>query len=202
MRKSILSFLNTGAVVVTMTALTITAGYAAEKGKYPEVEGLPQLDFTTYTSQIFWMFVFFIILYVFFAKKTIPEISGTVETRREKIEDDLSQAKDLKDKAKKVQCEYEEALHTAHATANETFKDVEEHIKDENEKRLNAFTEHALKLTHSTEAKIEKEKASALAETQSIAAEIASIAAEKIVGISTDIKQAETLVKNINKKAA
>ena len=35
-----------------------------------------------------------------------------------------------------------------------------------------------------------------------IAAEVASSAAEKIVGISTDLKQAKSVVENINKKAA
>lgn len=169
---------------------------------HDEVEGLPQLDFTTYTSQIFWMFVFFILLYVFFSKKSLPEISGTVETRREKIEGDLDNAHSLKEQAESVRGEYEEALSQARDKASATFKKAEEKIKEENNAKLEAFKDRSTKLTQDTEAKIEKAKEAALKETQSIAAEIASIAAEKIVGVSTDIKQAEDLVKNIQKKAA
>lgn len=177
-------------------------GDAHGGGHYPEVEGLPQLDFTTYSSQIFWMFAGFIILYIFFAKKTLPEIAGAVETRRDKIEGDLDNAKDLKDQADKAQAEYEAALQDARLKASETFKSAETQIKAENNAKLEAFKDRANKLTQDTEGKIVKAKDKAMGETQSVAAEIASIAAEKIVGIPTDIKQAETTVKNINKKAA
>ena len=74
-----------GAVVLLTTAFDMRAAFSADDyggGHYAEVEGLPQLDFTTYSSQIFWMFVFFILLYVFFAKKTLPEISSAVESDR------------------------------------------------------------------------------------------------------------------------
>jgi len=172
------------------------------KGHYEEIEGLPQLDFTTYTSQIFWMFAGFILLYIFFAKKTLPEISGAVETRREKIEGDLDNAQDLKEQAEKVQSEYEAALQDARQKASDTFKVHEDAIKADSNAHLDAFKDRSAKLTADTEAKLQKAKEAALSDTQSIAAEIAAIAAEKIVGISTDIKQAETMVKSINKKAA
>ena len=213
-----------GAVVLTTTALSVRDAFAAgdahavndhaitiddhgnatEHGgaHHAEVEGLPQLDFSTYTSQIFWMFVFFIVLYIFFAKKTIPEISGAVETRRDKIEGDLDTAQDLKEQAEKVQGEYEAALQEARGKASATFKAAEEQIKAESNAKLDAFKDRAQKLTQSTEVKLQKAKEAAMEDTQSVAAEIASIAAEKIVGISTDIKQAETLVKNIGRKAA
>ena len=223
MRNTLSKYSTLGAVIFTMTALDIRSVLAADDpahaeavtideygnavghaaGDYhKEVEGLPQLDFTTYTPQIFWMFVFFIILYVFFAKKTLPEISSAVENRREKIEGDLDNAQDLKEQADKVRGEYEEALQEARQKASETLKAAEDKIKADNNAHLDAFKDRATKLTQDTETKIEKAKAAAMADTQSIAAEIASIAAEKIVGVSTDIKQAETLVKNIRKKAA
>ena len=226
MRNILSNTMTLGAVVLTTTALDITDVFAAgDKGHaahvdehghailehadgghhdshYAEIEGLPQLDFTTYTSQIFWMFVFFIILYVFFAKKTLPEISGAVETRREKIGGDLDSAQDLKEQAETVRGEYEDALQKAREKATETFKKAEDKIKEENNAKLEAFKDRSAKLTADAENKIEKAKDAAMADTQTIAAEIASIAAEKIVGISTDIKQAETLVKNIKKKAA
>jgi len=169
---------------------------------HQEIDGLPQLDFTTYTSQIFWMFAAFIMLYILFSKKSIPEISGSVESRREKIQGDLDNAHEFKDQANKVHAEYEAALQVARETASETFKDTEDSIKENSNARLEAFKDRANKLTQETEGKLEKAKDAAMEETQDIAAEIASIAAEKIVGIPTDIKQAQNLVKNIGRKAA
>jgi len=228
MRNTLSNIITLGAVVLTTTALDLRDALAADDAAqletivldeygnalapvtddyhhaagHKEIEGLPQLDFTTYAPQIFWMFVFFIILYVFFAKKTLPEISDSVESRREKIEGDLDNAQDLKKEADNVRGEYEVALQEARQKASETFKNTEEQIKSDNNARLDAFKDRSAKMTQKTEAKIEKAKETAMADTQSIAAEIASIAAEKIVGIPTDIKQAETLVKNIKKKAA
>ena len=224
MRNILNHTMTLGAVVLTTTALNIRDVFAADDrvhepaiiiqddggfelshetyDHHAEVDGLPQLDFTTYTSQIFWMFVAFIILYVNFSKKTLPEISGAVETRRDKVEGDLDNAKDLKEQADKVHAEYEQALQAARAKASDTFKTVEDEIKANNNARLNAFKDRANKLTQDTEASIIKAKTVAMADTQSVAAEIASIAAEKIVGIPADFKQAETLVKSINKKAA
>ena len=191
------------ALKLTVEDGELAAGhYDDHDGHYGEIDGLPQLDFSTYTSQIFWMFAGFILLYILFAKKSIPEISSSVESRRDKIESDLNNAHDFKEQANKVHAEYEAALQAARETASETFKSTEEAIKADNNARLEAFKERANKLTQETEANIAEAKEAAMAETQSVAAEIASIAAEKIVGIETDIKQAETLVKNIGRKAA
>ena len=169
---------------------------------HAEIEGLPQLDFTTYPTQIFWMFVFFIILYIFFAKRTLPEISSSVETRREQVENDLGDAQKLKDEAEEIRSKYEAALHDAKEQASKLFQEIEDDIKSGQSSRLEAFKDRSTKLVQETEARIEKATESAMADTQSIAAEVASVAAEKIVGIPTDLKKAESLVKNIQKKAA
>ena len=225
MRKTLSKIMTLGAVVSTTMALDIHSALSAgpkhadghsividEHGAvdsghghgdhHAEVEGLPQLDFSTYTSQIFWMFVAFIILYVFFAKKTLPEISGTVENRREKVEGDLDSAQELKEKAEQVQGEYEDALKEAREKASKLFTKAEDDIKADSNAKLEAFKDRSNKLTQSTEKKLNKAKEAALDDTQSVAAEIATIAAKKILGVSTDLKKAETLVKNINKKAA
>ena len=224
MRKTLSKIMTLGAVVSTTMALDIHSALSAgpkdadahaeagehasdgahgyADGHHAEVEGLPQLDFSTYTSQIFWMFVAFIILYVFFAKKTLPEISGTVENRREKVEGDLDSAQELKEKAEQVQGEYEDALKEAREKASKLFTKAEDDIKADSNAKLEAFKDRSNKLTQSTEKKLNKAKEAALDDTQSVAAEIATIAAEKILGVSTDLKKAETLVKNINKKAA
>lgn len=195
-----------GAFVFATTALASASVLAASPddadGKYKEVEGLPQLDFTTYPTQIFWLFVAFVILYFFFSKKTLPEISSTIENRREQVEDDLDSAQRLKEEAEGVQSAYEEALSGARADASELFQKTEEKIRAITDEKMGAFKERANTMTADTEKTVEKAKKAAIADMHSIAAEVASIAAEKIVGISTDIDQAKSMVKNVDKKAA
>ena len=52
------------------------------------------------------------------------------------------------------------------------------------------------------EREIDLAKKDAIEGIHTIAAEIATQAAKKIVGVSTDIDQAKSVVRNINKKAA
>lgn len=170
--------------------------------KYPEVQGLPQLDFTTYPSQIFWLFVAFTILYFIFSKKTLPEISSTIENRREQVEGDMDSATSLKEEAEEVQAAYENILAEARQKAAAEFGKAEDKIKKATQKKLDAFKDKADEQTADTEKTVEQAKKDAIGDMHSIAAEVASIAAEKIVGISTDIDQAKTLVKNIDRKAA
>lgn len=194
--------LNLGAFCTTalLSFSAVAAGGADYHGE--EVKGLPQLDFSTYTAQIFWLIILFALLYVFFSKKTLPEISGTLEHRRGKIEGDLGQAQDFKSEAENVQTSYEDALAAARDKSAATFRAAEEVTKSARDQKLDDFKARSETLTRETDARVEKAKAAALNETQDIAAEIAKMAAEKIVGVSADIKQAKQLVKDLDKKAA
>ena len=61
---------------------------AIEESVEAEVKslGLPQFDYTTYSSQLFWMFVTFTICYLVFSGKILPEISAVIQNRQERIE--------------------------------------------------------------------------------------------------------------------
>ena len=60
---------------------------------------LPQLDIVTYSSQIFWLAISFIVLYFLVAKIAMPRIAEVLEERQERIEDDLDKAETLKKEA-------------------------------------------------------------------------------------------------------
>ena len=184
-------------------AIELPVEAAHEDGAgHEEVDGLPQLDFTTYAGQIFWMFITFGTLYFFLAKKTLPEMSSVIESRREQIEGDLDNAERLKEEAEAAQASYEAALSEAREKASALFQNSEESIKTMTHERGEAFKAKAAKEIEATEKAVEKAKQEAMADTQAIAAEIASAAVEKIVGVSMDVSKAKTLVKNIGQKAA
>ena len=137
-----------------------------------------------------------------FSKSVLPAISSTLETRREHIESDLDTARDMKEEAEKVHAAYDEILNEARAKSASLMNGAEEKIKQKAAKKLNSLREKAAEKTQSAEAEIEKARKAAMKDMDAIAAEVASQAAEKIVGISTDIKDAKSVIANINKKAA
>jgi F-type H+-transporting ATPase subunit b len=79
--------------------------------------GLPQLDFSTWDSQIFWLAVALAVLYLLMSRIALPRIQSTIENRADTIADDLDRAAEFKRKAEAAQAAYEAALAAARAEA-------------------------------------------------------------------------------------
>lgn len=181
---------------------TIHAEAGGHGGEQKEKKGLPQLDPKWFASQIFWLVLTFSALYFIFSRRIIPDLSSVIETRRDTIQNDLDQAEKLRDQAETVHKAYEAILNSAHVKTSDLVKGVESEIKDKANASSSSFRERSTKEIQAMESRIEKAKRDAMDEMTTIAAEIASQAAKKIVGISTDVNQAKTVVQNISKKAA
>ena len=52
--------------------------------------GLPQMDISTFPSQLFWLIITFTVLYLFMWKFVIPRLSTTIEERQDKISNDIN----------------------------------------------------------------------------------------------------------------
>lgn len=64
---------------------------------------MPQFDFTTYSSQIFWFSICFALLYFFVGKIILPRIHGIINERKTVVDSDLALAKDLDSKLENIQ---------------------------------------------------------------------------------------------------
>ena len=63
---------------------------------------MPQLDFTTFIPQLFWLFISLSILYLMLSRIALPRISDVIEERKDTITDDLDEAKALSIEAESV----------------------------------------------------------------------------------------------------
>jgi len=79
--------------------------------------GLPQLDFTTYPSQIFWLAVVVFVLFQLMNKIALPRIASVLEERADAIADDLDRAEEFKRKAAEAEAAYQQALADARTRA-------------------------------------------------------------------------------------
>lgn len=163
--------------------------------------GLPQFDPTWFASQVFWLAVAFLFLYIFFAKKTLPEISSVIENRKNHIQADLESAETLTAEAEAVQALYEQGLETARADAGSLTADVEQEMKNKANDRAESFRKRSEQEIKAAEERIAAAQAKAMEDMNTIAAEVASEAVEKITGISTDVQQAKMVVQNLLGKA-
>lgn len=192
---------------LTVFAINVHAYAASNMGEpydvdYEKKAGLPQLDPTFYVSQLFWLAITFATLYFLFSKNILPTISGILENRHEHIQDDLDTAETLKKEAEEVHASYEKKMNDARERVTTLYADIETEITNNAELSLQGFQEKFAKEISIAEAKLDKTKKEALKEMDSIAAEISSIAAKKIVDVDLDPGKAEDIIKNINKAKA
>lgn len=160
--------------------------------------GLPQFDPTWFASQVFWLAVCFGILYLIFAKKTLPSISGVIENRKNHIQSDLEMAEKLTAEADAVHDGYQENLVKAQNNATEAIKEVENQAKVETQAAMDHFKQKSEATILQTEQKIIASKQAALNDMNQIVVDAAAQAVEKIIGVKADTAKLNNIVQNIN----
>jgi F-type H+-transporting ATPase subunit b len=164
--------------------------------------GLPQLDATTFPSQIFWLIVSFLALYWLFSRKALPRVSDILEARQSRISSDLDQAAALRNEAEEALRKHQAVVAEAQARAAAQIKQTQDRLAAEAVRRqaevdvgLNAKLVEA-------ENRIAAAKNQALAEIQNVAAEVARSAVQRLSGIEVEAKDVEATVASIVREAA
>lgn len=166
-----------------------------------EKGGLPQLNIATYPSQIFWLAVMFVVLYTAFSKGVLPTIASVVDGRDALIKSNLASAQDLKNEAEAIREAYEKNLETARAQAVAAVQDVEAAAKKRAGEQTESFRRRTEAEIAGAEDRVGAAKQKAMGDMTHVAAEVASLAAEKITGIGTDVQNARAIVDSIAGKA-
>ena len=87
-------------------------------GAAESAPGMPQLDFTTFPNQIFWLVVTLIVIYMVLSRVALPRIASVLAERQGTITNDIAAAEELKQKAADAEAAYDKALADARAEAN------------------------------------------------------------------------------------
>jgi len=123
-----------------------TEATATAAGQAAEAPGMPQLDFSTFPNQIFWLFVALVALYLILSRVALPRIAGILADRHTTITNDIAMAEELKLKAHEAEAAYEKALRDARAEAGRIAQSARDAIQaDLDEAIAKADTEIAEK---------------------------------------------------------
>lgn len=74
---------------------------------------MPQLDPSSFLSQIFWLALVFGLLYIFMSKFFVPRIGEVVNSRRDTVKSNLEQAEKMLENQKHIKDEISEMLEEA-----------------------------------------------------------------------------------------
>lgn len=91
--------------------------------------GMPQLDFSTFPNQIFWLVVTLVVIYLILSRVALPRIATVLAERQGTITNDLAAAEELKLKAIEAEKAYEQALADARIEANRIVGLARDEIK-------------------------------------------------------------------------
>ena len=142
-----------------------------------EAPGMPQLDFTTFANQIFWLVVAIVVLYLIISRVALPRIASVIEDRHNAVANDIGQAAEFKRKAEEAEAAYNAALAEARSEAMRIAGEAKAEIKKDVDAAIDkADAEIAAKAVESA-VRIDEIRASALKSIK----EVATIAATDIV---------------------
>ena len=91
--------------------------------------GMPQLDFSNFDNQAFWLFLFLILVFLVIRLLVMPRMEETLTNRRKIIEEDIQEAEELKDKALEVEKTLNNELEEARIKANDILRNCKDEIK-------------------------------------------------------------------------
>lgn len=91
--------------------------------------GLPQLDFSTFPNQIFWLIVTLVAIYLILTRVALPRIGDVLAERSGTITNDIAAAEELKLKAKEAEAAYNQALADARAEAQRIIGEAKAEIQ-------------------------------------------------------------------------
>ena len=135
--------------------------------------GMPQLDFTTFGNQIFWLMVTLVVIYFVLSRIALPRIAAVLAERQGTITNDLAAAEDLKVKAVEAEEAYNKALADARAEAQNIVAEAKAEIKaDLDDATAKADAEISAKAAES-EKKIAEIRAGALESVKDVAKDTA-----------------------------
>ena len=144
---------------------------------------MPQFDPSTFLPQLFWLVVSFAVLFVAMWRYALPRLSDILEARQERIDSDLEKAASIKQEADLVLAEYEKALAEARDRAAAAIRQASEEMSAESAQRHEAFRQELAQQTRAAEDRIAAARDEALANIKTVAAETASAATAKLIGV-------------------
>jgi F-type H+-transporting ATPase subunit b len=170
-----------GMAVIAASSMMTDAARAAGSSE----PGLPQLDISTWPSQLFWLVVLFGVGYLVMAKIVTPRIGMVLEERRQTLDLDLAKARTASEDAAKIREKYESDLEKARNEASEFARnaaaEAAKMAEEADAKTAKKLADKAAK----AEAKLVDAKNAALTNLTEVAAAAAVEAVATVAGIKT-----------------
>ena len=93
--------------------------------------GMPQLDFSTFPNQIFWLVVFCVVLFAIVKFFIIPRMEDIFANRRKIIDGNIAKAEEIRHRVNEIEKQIEEELQKAKSQCDEIMNNSGNNIKEQ-----------------------------------------------------------------------
>jgi F-type H+-transporting ATPase subunit b len=177
-----------------------TAGTAAPP---PEAkEPFPPFNSETFASQLLWLAITFIVLFVLLKRVALPRIGGILKERADRIAGDLEQAQRAKAESEAAVVGYEKALAAARSNANTIAEKARNEAKAAADAERTATEAELNKKIAASEEGIRAIKQRALSEVNAIASDAATAIVKALTGGDVAKGEADSAVSDAMKAGA
>ncbi len=152
---------------------------------------MPQLDPSLFPTQLFWLALTLIPLYLVLWRVALPRVSDVRAARRERIEDDLKKAEALKAEADEALAGYKAMIAQAADKAREALREAAREASEDAARQRDALADRLAAEADAAQARIAAETARVIADIGTIASELAQAAAGRLSG--AEISQDEAV---------
>ena len=178
----------------------IIAILAIQNNLFAAEAGMPQLDPKYWASQAFWLILVFSILYISIAKFYLPKIKNNLDSRENRIKDDLDDAQQFKELSELKLKEYKKILEDAKKEVIkihvESKNILDKEIKTKKETIEKEIDQEILK----AQKEISKLKKGSINDIQKISENVALDIIQNITGDKLDESSVKAIVEDISKK--
>jgi F-type H+-transporting ATPase subunit b len=159
----------------------------------------PPFNKDTFASQLVWLAITFVALYLLMSKVALPRVGGIIEGRRAKIADDLVEAQRLKQESEAAVAAYEKSLAEARANAQAIAGKTRDKLMAEADARRKTLEAKLAERLADAEKSIDRTRRAAMANVKGIAAETAGAIVERLIGTKPADKAVDDAVAEVMK---
>ena len=142
----------------------------------------PPFQKETFASQLVWLAITFVALYLLMAKVALPRIGSIFEQRRDRIAEDLAEAQRLKERSEAALATYEKSLAEARNRAQTIASETRDRLNAQGEESRKALEGKLNEKLAEAETAIAATKTAAMTNVRGIAVEAAAAIVERLIG--------------------
>ena len=144
--------------------------------------GMPQLDFSTFPNQIFWLVIFCVVLFAIVKLFIIPRMEDIFANRRKIIDGNIAKAEEIRLRVGEIEKQIEEELRKAKSQCDEIMNTSGNNIKEQMSQALEDSKIATSQLINEAEGRLQKLREGSETAIEKISEELAKEIIKKVSG--------------------